>query len=247
MSRFTWQHAFLAAIAACGGFLAIIVSHAAASAEEGKPPANAAVEIPSDLIDRDFDGMVDLAQLQRSLRSLDRPKLIVQAEALAEAERRVGHPHRGISADAVFRVLLRAIADARDAAALESTAMTLQRLQKEDLLPAVEQTRKLMSAPRKLDLGPDVPVSEVSAEGIVLYNTLKEQIRVARVIGDAEVLRELKQQSGLLEELHPKQRGYLSRLADDSLAALPVRPSGEQLAMSRLAGFAVRGKPAPKK
>lgn len=214
----------------------------AAEKDEKAPP-----EIPPELRDPELDASIDLQALRRALQTLDRPLLMEQAEKLAAAEAKLGRPHRVFPSSAVYRVLLRALAEARDAAGLDRVEASLKGRAQEDLLAEVAQARKLMAAPRKLDVGPDVPVGEVSAEAIVLYNTFKEQIRVARVIGDAEVLRELKLQTSLLEELHPKQRGHLSRLADDSLAALPMRPSGEQLAMSRLVGFSTRGKPKPGK
>jgi hypothetical protein len=214
------------------------------------PPAQTAVyqeAIPADLQDPAFADAIDLRVLQRAIRNLDRGDLLAAAAKLAQAERRIGRPHKGISADAVFGVLLRAIAEARDRDALEQTAKALEELDKGDLLPAVEQTRKLLSAPRKLDVGPGVPRSEVSAEAIVLYNALKEQIRVAKVVGNPDVLRALRQQVVGLEELHPKQRAYLERVVEESLAALPAAPMAEQLAMSRLTGVAVRGRTEPKK
>jgi hypothetical protein len=230
------------------GLMVALAADSAAGADKPATPPGAEVgyaDSPlAELVDADFADAVDLAKLRQALRTLNQAVLLEQAGQLARAEQQVGRPHKAIRAEAVFRVLLRAVADTRDREGLERVAAELDKLGKHEFRPLIEQTRKLLSAPRRLDLPPDVPVGEVSPEAILLYNAFKDQIRVARVVGDADVLRELRQQVAGMDELHPKQRSHLMRMTDESLAAVAPKPGFEQVALSRLTGFALRG-PAP--
>ena len=93
-----------------------------------------------------------------------------------------------------------------------------------DKVPPRERPRPLLAAPRRPDLVPDVPLSDVSAVAIVLCRSLQKQIRLAADLGDARVLCELRQHVMDLDELHPKQQSYLALLVDQSLSTLSARP-----------------------
>ncbi|MBM4000109.1 MAG: hypothetical protein FJ297_11330 [Planctomycetes bacterium] len=196
--------------------------------------------IPDDLVDAEFAQAIDLERLREAVRSLDQAWIVDAAVGLSQTEKKVGRSHRAISSDALFRLALRMAADARDGGAFERAAKAIASVGKPEFDAIVEQTRKLVSAGRKLDVPPDVPRGELTAEAILVYNACKKQVKAARVVGDSNVLRDLRGQLGDLSELHPKQRVHLQRMIDESLVAIAPRPDAEQLALSRLTGFSTR-------
>lgn len=225
-------------IALFAGILAFAGPASAADRDATLP--DAVVPIPTELVDDAFRGSVDLEALRKAIRTLDCQSLLDQTARLAKAERKVGRPHRSVSSQALFSLLMRMISEKGDAEALQAVESRLDELGQKDAKELVQQARQLLAEPRRVDLGPGVQREDVSAEAITLFGTLKEQIRVARVVGDAEVLQTLKDAAGRSQTLHPKQRTYLTRIADTSIASLEPKTDGTLLALSTLAGFSIR-------
>jgi len=226
-----------------GLLMTVVMSHPSIADEGTAPLINKdgyLDSIPLDLVDKNFDKVVDLAKLQTSIRNLDCSALADQLLQLVNEEKRIGKKHESISSKALLELLFRGIVETRDDKALETIAGSLDKLEVEDLKLIVEQTQKLLASPRKVDLGPGVRLGEVSTEAIVVYGSLKEQIRVAKVVGDIVVLQQLRKHAVALKVLHPKQRAYLAQFADEAIAAVPNDRKNEQAALSRLTGFSNR-------
>jgi hypothetical protein len=199
------------------------------AAEADKPAA-----IPADLVDADFEGKIDLALVRAAIAQLDAAKLIDQSGRLARAEKEVGRPHKGVPAKALLALSLRVIDERRDKAALQSLSALLAELQIKDYDAKITLLLPLMDKARRVDAGPNVPLSETTKEGIEVYNAYKNQIKLARVIGDRSALDSLRRNIELAEELHPKQRQHLVAILTDAFAAVPAKPGADQLALAKL-------------
>ncbi len=225
-------------------FILCVFGTASRADDNGK--AGSAQPTPLMLEDKEFQKDVDLLKLGDAIRTLDCQSVLDQAARLAAAERRLGRPHKTVPSQQLFPMLLRMIAETGDQKALQAVEARLSDLGRSDSREMVEQTRLLMSQSRRVDLGPGVQRGDVSAEAITLYGSLKEQIRVARVVGDPDVLQTLKDTAAKSQVLHPKQRAYLSRMAETSIASLEAKSDGTMLALSTLAGLPTRSAGTPK-
>ena len=212
-------------------------------AADPQPAKLAWEDLPPALEDKEFNNMVKFEDVRQAIQKLDSELLLEQTKKLAAAEKKVGRSHKHIPSEALFLLTLRAIVEEHDEKKLlDQVEGMLDELNQADSKPLIAETRKLLAAPRRVDLGPGVQLNDVSSEAIILYGALKERIRVAKVVGDAKALLLLKRIVAAKTELHPKQRAYLIRVSDDSLAALSPKTDPKTVALSQLAGLS-RGSP----
>ncbi|MCA9267846.1 MAG: hypothetical protein KDA41_05220 [Planctomycetales bacterium] len=80
------------------------------------------------------------------------------------------------------------------------------------------------AAPSKgVELPPDLRADETSAESIVLYTAMMQEIRRAERRNDLQDLSDLGLAVGVLRELHPKQTSHLQSTLSTSVAAVQQR------------------------
>lgn len=220
---------------ACSMFLGAACAAEPAPASPAVKPARDLPAIPADLLDPAFAGQVDLVAIRQAIGALDAGTLIAEAEKLVRAERSLGKPHRALSAAALLEVALRVVSEQHDQEAFGRLQRTLADLGIKEFDEKLVAIRALLANPRRVSAGPNVPLRAVSIEAIVLYNTLVEQVKVAKVVGDRDGLGRLRRTIQELDELHAKQRQHLVLLIDDAVASLPNQAPAETLALARLA------------
>lgn len=225
-------------------FLALWVLCRAGVAAEAAPPPAAPSSAPADgpaesdslridVEDPGFEQFAGLEFLGRALRSLDAAQMADATLLLAEGERVLGRPHRAASADDFFQATLRVAVENRDQATLDRLGTAVKQSHRIEWAQAIQSARKLASGERRLSVGPDVSVSELSAENIVLYNALLSEIRIAKVSGDDQDLAQLRREVERSSELHPKQQAHLTRVIGEGIAAIAQNRKGD--AISKLA------------
>jgi hypothetical protein len=210
-------------------FAAMIVGQFAfaAAAEEPKSSSPAASktaelpQVPAALIDPAFAGKIDLENIRQAIGELDAKGLTDQAEKLLLAERALKRKHKSLDFGALVELAIRMSVEQKDSEALAHLEKMLDRLSVHDFDAKVAAARPHAERTRKLAPGPNVPIKETTPEGIILYNSLCKQVKLAKVVGDRKALNSMRKQFEGLADLHPKQREHLLHLTDEAIASLP--------------------------
>lgn len=218
-----------AALVAAGlGFVALSAGRAGPFEDDGEE-----ISLPAELQDPAFERHVDLVQLGEALNSGDAARLTDLALQLAEGERILLRPHKGITAEAVLKLALKAAADRKDKATLERLGKAVQAPGREGLREPYELAVKLAASPRRT--GPTIAVDQMDPTAIVVFRSYLDQIRSAKNLGDRETLRSLEEGVRGLTELDVKLRGHLTSLINEAKQGLPEQPDPELDVMRRLA------------
>ncbi|MCA9247444.1 MAG: hypothetical protein KDA42_10025 [Planctomycetales bacterium] len=226
---------------------------AAPADETGHGQANEAEASKSETIDAadlagledpEFDRFVDLTKVRSALQELDAGKLVELALRTAEGEQELKRERKGFSAASLLNVALRAASDSQDKEVIARIAEAAKSLGRDEMLPPIQIALKLADAPRKVEEGPKVPLRELSPEAMVLFRTFAKEIKVCRAIGDRKGLEDLRVTIIQLDELHERQKEYLTEKLIDGLAAVPAAPDASTAALSQLAGVPRRAKAA---
>ena len=204
------------------------------SADEAtsRPPSSAAA-----LAAPEFVKILDVDAAVAAFRADDADALLAIGERLSEAEHAVGKPNEPLPAVAFYRMAIQSRRNNHDLKQLDqletviSGAKHLSQPDRQRLLAEIGIARKFISGPRKIDAGPGLKPSEVSAEAIALYHTFAREIHITQEYGTEEELRQLVDGIKQLRELHPKQRDHLASLALDARVAIRDRDKPDPTAI----------------
>ena len=181
------------------------------------------------LVAPEFSKHLDVDAAAAAWRADDAEALLTIAEKLGAAERVVGKANPSLSAMALYRAAIYAAQHNHDLKRLDrleeviGAAQHLSQADRQALLADLGLARKFSGASRKIDAGPGLKPSQVSAEAIVLYNTFTREIRITQDYGTEEDLEQLVAAIKQLRELHPKQRDHLASMAKTAKVAIRER------------------------
>jgi len=246
--RKTWGGAVLAAALVLAG--APSASAGPAKADGEAPGAKAAGTgrdagpAPAAVADPAFDRYVDLGLLGRAWSDMDPALLTDLGLQLAEGERVLMRPHKGITADQLLSVAARVAAEKRDEATLARLAKAADALGKTALAEQVGSARKLASASRAVDPAATVSIDGTSVEAFTTYKDLMTRITAAKLANDAKALDRIAKTAVRADGLTEEQRQHVVKAAAEAKEALPkdAAPDAAVSALKRLAA-ASRGDP----
>ncbi len=201
----------------------------------------APAENSSGLVAPEFAEHLDVAAASAALRDEDEAALLEIGEKLGAAERAVQKPNAALPAIKFFEMAISVAQRKHDLKALDGVATKIKATNvlsdpdKATLLAKIEGTKKLVASPRKIDAGPGLKASEVSAESVALYKTFLEEIRNTQEYGTEEELMILVDAIKQLREFHPKQREHLLKRIGDVRVAIKERDEVDPAAMKLVA------------
>ena len=193
--------------------------------EKETPPAEAA----SELVSPEFVEHLDIDAASAALRDEDEDALVEIGEKLGAAERALQKPNPALSAMKFFEMAIGVAQRRHDVKALDKQASQIKATKvlndasKKLLLTHIERAKKLAASPRKIDAGPGLKASEVSAESVALYKTFSDEIRNTQEYGIEEDLEPIADGVKQLSEFHPKQREHLVKLLGEARSAIKER------------------------
>jgi hypothetical protein len=169
--------------------------------------AGAAAAEDASLIDPAFTRYVELSLVQKAISERDPALLADVALQLHEGERVLFRAHKGLPSQRVFRLAIEVAAEKRDTATLDRLERAAAAKKIEEVTRLLPAARLLAGKARRLDAG--LAGDSGSAEGALLYKSVKEQIHVAASLGDKARLDRMERGLGRLTSLNSKQRAAL--------------------------------------
>lgn len=192
----------------------LLLAVAAVSAAEPEPPAACDAAIPAELVDDGFLGKIDLAAIRGSLLALDAARLTDQALLLAEAEQQVGRAHKSLAAGDLMQAAARVARETGDRETLARLSAIAHDRGDTALASLSAQPRSTSRFLGRVDPDLGVPLSELSAESVVLFRAYRNQILLAKALNDQGTLNQLARGIEQLTELHTAQRAFLMNLIE---------------------------------
>jgi hypothetical protein len=218
-------------------FLAVTLSFSPA-AEEVKDDS----PIPATLKDPAFSRYVDLALVRTALTERDPAILCDVALQLAEGERVLLRSHKGLPSSRVFTIALEVATQAGDKATLARLAKTFKAQKNNDLAMLADAALKVGGKARRVDSSLLVSPDSMSVEGLVLYRSFLEQIKLAKTLKDREKLEELEKSIASLPDLGDTQRKALKKMITAAKGALPKADDDGDDLLRKLAASSRGGK-----
>jgi hypothetical protein len=201
----------------------------------------AAVDVATLPQDPAFDRYVDMDLLADAWEQKDASLLTDLALTMAEGERILQRPRRGIAASDVFGGAIKSAAELRDAPALARLTSVLGNLKRDDLLAQATTARRLASASRAMDPGLTVQADTATPAAFFAMKSTLEDIASAKIAGDRAELREISKDIADMPDLSEAQRRSLSRAATEALEVLPSENDPASSALNKLLGESRRG------
>ena len=208
------------------------------SADDAK---KAPAENSSGLVAPEFAEHLDVAAASAALRDEDEDALLEIGEKLGAAERAIQKSNPVLPAAKFFELAIIVAQRKHDLKVLNELATKIQLTKvlsdsdKATLLAKIEGAKKLVASPRKIDAGPGLKASEVSAESVALYKTFLDEIRNTQEYGTEEDLMILVDAIKQLREFHPKQREHLMKRIGDMRVAIKERDEVDPAVMKLVA------------
>jgi len=195
-----------------------VAGRADGPAADAPPGLGAATELD----DPAFDRYVDMGAAGRAWQGQDAAALADAALQLAEGERVLMRTHRsGASAADLLGLAAGLAADKKDKATLDRLAKAADARGDKALAARVGAARKLAEAARAADPALLFPVETTTPEEFAAFRTLLDDIRAARLAGDADKLRAIEQELPDAPGLAPERRDYLKNLLKEAHDATP--------------------------
>ena len=168
-----------------------------------------------------YDRYIDLALLSAAWEEKDAELLTDVALQLAEGERVMLRPHKGITSDQVFAAAVRVGAERKDKAILARLSKILTTLGKQELAAEAKLAGQLADKSRAFDPALNVPVEGTSVEVFLLLKDTVEAIRSTKISRNAKGLEAIVKEIPKMTELAEAQRKALLKLAKEAQANLP--------------------------
>jgi len=224
----------LRALVAAGGLAACLASAPWAfgrpepETSPAKPSGPAAPDVTvADLRDPAFDRYADLALLGRAWAELN-PELMADVGLqLQEGERILLRPRKGLSADEVLGMAAQLASEKGDKATLDRLAKAADRSGDQGLAARVASAQKLASAARDADPALSVSVETTAPDDFALYQAYCQDVRAARLVGDAHGLDQIDKELSDTKAMPPAHVAALKKLTAAARDALPRKDPGE--------------------
>ena len=204
--------------------------------------------VPEGVADAAFARYVDLDLIRKAVVDRDAPLLCDVALQLAEGERVLLRPHKGLPADRLFRLAMATATDKRDLKTLDRLERAAKALKRDELAKLLPAAKLLAGKARRLDAGLMVAADTMSVESLLMYRSFLEQINVAASLNDRERLGRMERGIAALPDLADAQRAALRARVAEARKSLADREDdeGDDL-LRRLAASSRSGNRAVKK
>ena len=202
------------------------------SAEDAANPPPSS-EAAAALVAPEFVKHLDVDAAVAAFRADDADALLALGEKLSLAERTVGKPNAPLPASTFYLITIHIARNNHDLKRLDQLealiggAKQISESDKKLLLAEIALARKFSAGARKVDAGPGLKPSEVTAEAIALYHTFVREIRITQEYGSEDELTQLVDGIKQLRELHPKQRDHLAKMATTAKVAIRERTNAD--------------------
>jgi hypothetical protein len=200
---------------------------------------------PADFQDAAFGRYVDLKFLGRAWEEMDPAALADAGLQLAEGERVLLRPHKGITAASVLALATKVAAEKNDKATLDRLTNAAEARSDKNLVEQVATARKLAGGSRAPDPALSVSVEQTTPEAFALYKERIARIKAAQLAGNRAALEQMEKEAAGPDALSEAQKKYLAKAVADALAALPknAKPDETALALAKLAAATRCGGP----
>jgi hypothetical protein len=191
------------------GLLAVA---APAAAQDGAPPV---------LSDPAYDRYVDIDLLANAWSQRNAELLTDLALQLAEGERVLQRPRKGINADQVFGAAVKVAADSNDKMALARIEKALTNLNKNELAAQAKMAQQLAAKSRAPDPSLNVSVETTPSAVFLLLKDTVDAIKAARLAQNSKGLEVIIKEIPQMKELSETQRRTLLKQATQAQADVP--------------------------
>ena len=168
-----------------------------------------------------YERYVDLALLSAAWEEKNAELLTDVALQLAEGERVLLRPHKGITSDQVFSAAVRVGAERKDKAILARLTKILTTLGKAELAAEAKLAGQLADKSRAFDPALNVPVEGTPVVVFLLLKDTVEAIKSTKVGRNTKGLEAIVKEIPKMTELSEAQRKALLKLAKEAQANLP--------------------------
>jgi hypothetical protein len=168
--------------------------------------------LPAGLEDAPFSRYVELSVVRKTLVDRDPALLCDVALQLAEGERVLLRPHKGLTASRMLRLALDVAVEKNDKKTLDRLARAARRDDNKDLAEKVKAAQGLGGDSRRFNTGTSVRADSMSVEALLLYRSFLEQIKLAAALNDKVKLARLEKGIPNLPELKDTQRALLRKM-----------------------------------
>jgi len=186
--------------------------------------------------DAAFDRFVDFTLIQRALISRDAALLVDVALQLADAERILGRNHPALTAEPLLALAARFAVAGDDGTTLDRLLQHAQAHPDSPLNGQIASARRLAGRSRDAESDRRVSVLETSSEAYAEYHALVRDIRLAVLLGDADLLSQVERDLAAARKLSPTHCDALRGLLREAQEVVKNqcegdRPSSETLAV----------------
>lgn len=212
-------------------------------AADESPEAAAPQDLRSALAkfeDPAFEAYASIELIQQAVASGNAELLADVALQVGQGEKVLHRPRKGVTAQILFQSAIQAATDAGEPATLERLEAGAKELGLKDTLELIAASKKLAGTARKLEMAPGLRPEDTTAESMVLYNALVQEVRKAKQRGLEADLEDLKVSVSDLP-LHELQKTHLLKLTEETLVAMkgaeaPAEEEGDDAVITQLAG-----------
>jgi hypothetical protein len=176
---------------------------------------------PTAVSDAAYERYIDLALLSAAWEEKDAEMLTDVALQLAEGERVLLRPHKGITSDQVFAAAVRVGAERKNKAILARLTKILTTLGKAELAAEAKLAGQLADKSRAFDPALNVPVEGTTVEVFLLLKDTVEAIKSTKIARNAKGLEAIVKEIPKMTELSEGQRKALLKLAKEAQTNLP--------------------------
>jgi hypothetical protein len=170
-----------------------------------------------------------------AIDNLDAASLTDAALQLAEGERMLQEKHpSGITAHQLLSKAAALAAEQRDQKTLARLAKAAEQTRSQELLAQIQVARKLGSQARAADPNLMVTVESTTVEAFDRMHGLVNAVKIAALVSDAELLKEIESELSEDVDIPPPQREAIRKLVESAHVSLPAKESTEGEALRKL-------------
>lgn len=198
----------------------------------GQAPPSAAR--PEGLQDKDFEKHVAPAEIAEALSSLEAEQLADVAAKLADGERALGRPHKGLSAQQAANLAAMRAAQQRSREAAERLAKLAAQHKMQALAAKAAALKKVAAKSRDTKEDVCVSIADTTPEAFAQLREIRQRIETARTLGLKKDLDSIESEAAEFGELKDSHREAVKKMVAQARASMPAEPLEDADAMSKL-------------
>ena len=171
----------------------------------------------------------NLALLAEAWDERDASTLTDIALQFREGERILLRPHRGFSSQQLLQEAARIAAEAKDTATLQRLHKVAETIGSAELKAKLANMEKLAGQSRAVDPALQISITEMTPDVYAEVWEYFHAVKDASLIGDETTIKEIQDDLAANNIIPEKQKKYLQKLLQESLAVAATVPESEKL------------------